>query len=304
MFVLSPQAVHVLFADEQKLIPLQTQVYVRLFETEFAGHLKHVSEKLNESTPQVHAPPESKAPEVVHQHTPATISWPVTEHLQTPLFRTVLAGWHTHAAPTKTEFAGQLQSPATRGRPDVHLQVYETESNAESASQWQTPFVSQAPRGHGQVRPTANALGARGPFEIPEKEIPLWETDPAPVTLKTNAQAFAAPFMTREKRIASMETAAWASQTRPYTSFPERAPERLTFLIERASVWTSTSAQPFKEVAWKANEEFSMWQVASWCARPKKVLVWAPTTSNLVWFRTSLVVILKVRPQNAESASY
>ncbi|CAL6029643.1 Hypothetical_protein [Hexamita inflata] len=110
--------------------------------------------------------------------------------------------------------------------------------------------------------------------------------------------------MTREKRIASMETAAWASQTRPYTSFPERAPERLMFLIERASVWTSTSAQPFKEVAWKANEEFSMWQAASWCARPKKMSVWVPDTSNLVWFRTSLVFILKVRPQNAESASY
>ncbi|CAL5980891.1 Hypothetical_protein [Hexamita inflata] len=228
----------------------------------------------------------------------------MTVHLQTPLSRTVLAGWHTHAAPTKAEFAGQLQSPAVRGRPDVHLQVCETESNAESAVQWQTPFVSQAPDGHGQVRPTANALGARGSFEIPEKEIPLWETDPAPVTLKTKAHALAAPFMIREKRIVSMETAAWASQTRPYTSFPERAPERLMFLIERASVWTSTSAQPFKEVAWKANEEFSMWQAASWCARPKKVSVWVPATSNLVWFRTSLVFILKVRPQNAESASY
>ncbi|CAL5986686.1 Flavodoxin-like_fold [Hexamita inflata] len=110
--------------------------------------------------------------------------------------------------------------------------------------------------------------------------------------------------MTKEKRIASMETAAWASQTRPYTSFPEMAPERLMFLIEMAFVWTSTSAQPFKEVAWKANEEFSMQQVASWWARPKKVLVWAPVTSNLVWFRTSLVFILKVSPQNAESASY
>ncbi|CAL6105745.1 Hypothetical_protein [Hexamita inflata] len=42
MYVLAPHDLHMLSNEEQKFIPLQTQVYARLFGIEFVGHRKQV----------------------------------------------------------------------------------------------------------------------------------------------------------------------------------------------------------------------------------------------------------------------
>ncbi|CAL5980889.1 tail_fiber protein [Hexamita inflata] len=123
MFVLAPHAVQVLFDDEQKLIPLQTQVYVRLFGTEFAGHRKHVR------TPEVFKVRYELALQA-HKLFETTVLSPQYVHEQVAAMQKQFP-LHTHVFEvlSETELTGHVKQVRT---PETLLVQYELESQTQT----------------------------------------------------------------------------------------------------------------------------------------------------------------------------
>ncbi|CAL5990064.1 Hypothetical_protein [Hexamita inflata] len=123
MFVFAPHAVHVLFVEEQKLIPLQTQVYAGLFGTEFTGHRKHVR------TPEVFKVRYELALQA-HKLFETTVLSPQQVHEQACAVQKQLP-LHTHVFEvlSATELTGHVKQVRT---PEMLLVQYELELQTQT----------------------------------------------------------------------------------------------------------------------------------------------------------------------------